>query len=107
MSIVAAQITAVHPDPSGHYDGEGNLSIALDPSLGESPLAPLVRFTLTAELPAEAFHWEPGGGGLFVRWQDARRAERRLRGLWPEARVTAAANPGYGQRAAQLLGAGR
>jgi len=107
MSILPAQITAVHTAATGHYDGEGNLSIALDPSLGESPLAPLVRFTLTADLPAEAFRWEPGGGGLFVRWQDARRAERRLRGLYPEARVTAAANPAYGQGSAQLVGAGR
>lgn len=95
MSILAAPTTAVHTDPSGRYDGEGNLYLDLGDGLAESPLLPLARLALTSALPPAAFDWEPGGETLFVRWDHARGVEKILVQLWPDVTVTASANPGY------------
>jgi len=95
MSIVAAPTTAVHTNPSGRYDVEGNLYLDLGDGLAESPLLPLARLALTSTLPPDAFDWDPCGETLFVRWDHARGVERILLQLFPAATVTAAANPGY------------
>lgn len=81
--------------PTGRYDIDGNLYIDIPPDLADTPLFPLARFALTSQLPDGAFDWEPGGGTLWARWDQARAVERRLHDLWPDAVVTAAANPAY------------
>ena len=93
--IVAAPRPDVHTETGGHYDPEGNLYINLDLDLVESPVAPLIRLTLTGDIPAEAFDWHPGGDVLWVRFDWARAVERTLRRMFPDAEITAAANPAY------------
>jgi len=95
MSILAANRPAVHTDPSGHYDEEGNLVIDVGNDLFESTLLPLARLALTSTLPPDAFDWDALGDILFVRWDHARTVERILVQLFPGTTVTAAANPVY------------
>jgi len=93
--------------PSARYDERGDLYASFPPDLTDHPLFPMLRHTITNALPVGAFDWEPCGDTLYIRWPWAREAERTLRTMWPGIRVTAAANPAYGQGAAQLVGAGR
>jgi len=107
MSIVAAQFAAVHTDPSARYDERGDLYATFPPDLVAHPLFPMLRHTITGALPVEAYSWERHGDTLRVGWPWARDAERTLRIMYPDLVVSAAANPAYGQRAAQIVGAGR
>ena len=93
--------------PSARYDRRGDLYADFPPDLTDHPLFPLLRHTITAALPAEAFDWAPGGDTLHVGWPWARDAEKTLRAMWPDIEVAAAANPSYGERAAAVLEAVR
>ena len=89
--------------PTGRYDIEGNLYVDFPPDLVAAPLAPLYRAALTAGLSPGYFDWESGAGTVWLRWDVARAVERQLRAMWPDAAVTAVANPGYGARAARIM----
>lgn len=82
-------------NPGGRYDEEGHLYLDLGEALLDSPILPLVRLSLTSDIPAEAFDWHPGGDLVWVRFDHARTVERRLRRMWPDVEVAAVANPDY------------
>ena len=81
--------------PSARYDERGDLYASFPPDLVDHPVFPMLRHTITSALPIEAYSWEPHGETLHVGWSWARDAEKRLRAMWPDIRVTAAANPEY------------
>src|SRR3954447_20361143 len=83
------------PEPSARYDEKGNLYLSFPVELAESPVFPLLRFTLTNCLPASAFEWSPDADTLYVEWKSARVVERTFRDMWPMAEITAQANPKY------------
>src|SRR4051794_4087587 len=83
------------PEPTARYDEKGSLYVSFPVEIAESPVFPLLRFTLTSCLPLSSFEWEPAGDTLFVEWRSARVAERTLRDLWPAAAIVAQANPQY------------
>ena len=92
------------PRPTLRYDQRGDLYADFPAEIVEPPTFPLVRLMLTNDLAEGSFEWEPLGGTLWLRWDSVRLVEQRLRRMWPTAPVTAAANPGYGQRAAEIAG---
>lgn len=99
--IVAAHRTAVHTAPGGRYDEDGGLYIDLGTDLIDSPILPFARLALTADIPHDAFDFDPFGDMLWIRWDHARDIERRLRRMWPGTVVTATANPAYRDAAVQ------
>ncbi len=83
--------------PSGHHDEQGNLTInGLDP---DDPVTADFMQNLHAALPHEArdFDHPTAPSAVWIAWPHARRAVERLRATWPQARVTAEANPNYGR----------
>ena len=81
--------------PSARYDERGDLYATFPPELTDHPLFALLRYNIPSALPVEAYSWEPCGDTLHVGWSWARDAEKTLRAMWPDIRVTAAANPEY------------
>ena len=83
--------------PSAHHDEHGDLTINhLDP---DDPATADFMQDIHTSLPHEArdFDHPTAPSAVWVAWPYARRAVERLRATWPDAPVTAPANPGYGK----------
>lgn len=85
--------------PSAHHDAHGDLTIQighLDPD--DPTLRDFLR-DIHASVPHEGRDFEDPltPAAVWVAWPYARRVVERLRATWPDAPVTAEANPNYGR----------